>query len=481
MKKPNLIYIFADQWRRQALGFMNEDPVITPCIDSFAKESVVVEHAISSCPLCSPHRASLMTGKYPISVGVYTNCKTGLDVYLRPQENSFANVLKKQGYKTGYIGKWHLDNPGLNPEGIQLSEIKGWDAYTPPGEARLGFDFWYSYGADDNHLRPHYWKDDSKALYVNKWSVEHETDIAIDFINNNKRDEPFALFLSYNPPHSPYDQVPEKYRSRYKNMPFSLRENVKTDYIKPHTHPRVKTNETSVRQMQANYFAAVTGIDDQFSRLLELLKEQELEENTVVVLSSDHGDMLGSHGLIAKHVWYEESIGIPLIIRYPGKLIPKHIDTMIGSADQMPTILGLMGVDKPDELEGIDLHHIFIDGEGLERSYEVIAGYPGMIDAQEVFRVQGLNPLAYGWRAIRSKKHICVIHKGYSPLEVPKILMYDLRRDPYQLNPYQLNLKGVRHGKDVTEINNYIQYLKNWLKKHDDPFDIEFLNGILSI
>lgn len=187
MNKPNLLFLFADQWRRNSVGFMEKEDVITPNIDLFSKEALAFENAVSGCPLCSPSRASILTGTYPITHGVWTNCKTGLDdVALKEDAVTITDILKKNGYNTGYIGKWHLDSPEMNKSENPVSGARDWDAYTPPGKKRHGVDYWYSYGAYDNHLKPHYWSNDEKMIEVDKWSVEHETDKAIEFLEKIK-------------------------------------------------------------------------------------------------------------------------------------------------------------------------------------------------------------------------------------------------------------------------------------------------------
>ena len=156
MNKKNLLFVFADQWRGSAIGYAREDPVQTPVMDRFCEESVYCDHAFSTFPLCSPHRASLLTGRYPLSTGFFTNCKTGLSMRLQDGEIGIGQVLKEAGYQTAYIGKWHLDEPERNREENPASGALGWDAFTPPGVRRHGFDYWYSYGASDAHLQPHY-------------------------------------------------------------------------------------------------------------------------------------------------------------------------------------------------------------------------------------------------------------------------------------------------------------------------------------
>ncbi|MEC1522079.1 sulfatase [Neobacillus niacini] len=467
-QQPNLIYIFADQWRRQAVGYEGEDQVITPAIDAFAEESVVFSNAVTCSPLCSPHRASLLTGRYPMSTGVYTNCKIGADVMLRPEETCISDVLLDSGYQTGYIGKWHLDLPELNVTDEPESGARDWDAYTPPGPKRHGFQHWYSYGAWDEHLAPHYWKDSPEKIQVNQWSVEHETDQALNFIKNRSSNQPFALFLSWNPPHSPFDQVPEKYKQLYKREQIVLRENVNQETFGVHTGEPVDGGLEELKEKQLNYFAAISGIDDQFSRILRLLKDEELDENTIVVLTSDHGEMMGSHGLMAKHVWYEESIGVPFCIRWPKVLPQTRTDVLLNSVDIMPTLLSLLRLEFPHSVEGTDLSSFMIEQRsgGPEAAY--LSGYPGRKEAIEAFREAGLDNRAYGWRAVRTKQYTYVIHHGYAPGEESIRLLYDLEKDKFQLQPEKIE-DSLNHP--IT--SGLEQRLRTWLKDMKDPFLLE--------
>ncbi|MEH7011568.1 sulfatase [Neobacillus niacini] len=464
-QQPNLIYIFADQWRRQAVGYEGEDQVITPNIDAFAGESVVFSNAVTCSPLCSPHRASLLTGRYPMSTGVYTNCKIGADVMLSPEETCISDVLADAGYQTGYIGKWHLDLPELNITEEPESGAKDWDAYTPPGPKRHGFQHWYSYGAWDEHLAPHYWKDSPKKILVNKWSVEHETDQALHFIKNRSSDQPFTLFLSWNPPHSPFDQVPEKYKKLYDRDELRLRENVNQSAFGVHTGEAVDGGLEELKEKQLNYFAAISGIDDQFGRILQFLKDDQLDENTIVVLTSDHGEMMGSHGLMAKHVWYEESIGVPFCIRWPKVIPEKRTDLLLNTVDIMPTLLSLLQLEVPGSVEGTDVSSFLITREcgGPEAAY--LCAYPGRKEALEAFRDAGLDNRAYGWRAVRTKQYTYVIHHGYAPGEESIRLLYDLEKDKFQLDP-----EKIEELLDHPIAKGLEQQLRTWLKDMKDPF-----------
>lgn len=467
--KPNVLFVFADQWRAQAIGFMGEDQVITPNMDKFADESLVYEHGLSCNPLCSPHRAALITGRYPITTGVFTNCKIGSDVALSPDEVGIGDVVKAQGYQTGYIGKWHLDVPEQNYEEKPASGATEWDAYTPPGPKRQGFDYWYSYGTFDKHLEPHYWEDSPEQIKINKWSVEHETDKAMEYMKKVKDNGPFTLFMSWNPPHSPYDEVPQKYKDMYKDKDITLRPNVTDGPFKAHTGEELGGSREGLIQNTKDYFAAITGLDENFARLLAFLKEEGLDENTIVVLSADHGDLMGSHGMMAKHVWYEESVGIPFIIRWPDKIKPgRDKTTLVNSVDVMPTLLGLMDIEIPETVEGTDLSGTALGEETEVPEVAFLAGYPGRDVFLEAFKKAGQLPTSKGWRAARTTRYTYVIHAGYLP-ENDKITryLYDNQEDPYQLNP--LIIQDPASNPIASKLEDA---LKDWLKDVEDPFII---------
>ncbi len=297
VEKPNLLFVFADQYRKQAVGFMNEDPVLTPHLDRLAEEGFAFTNAVSSCPICSPYRAMLMTGRFPMSTGITSNCMPGTDLEMDDKEQCIGDILQAHAYSTAYIGKWHLEIPSLNRSESPIDgATDAWDGWTPPGHRRHGFDFWYAYNCNGKHFDPNYWKDTPDRIDVDQWSVAHETEVAMEFIRNAPRDKPFALFMSWNPPHNPY-VAPEQYMTLYDDADLTERANV-------------ESTELSGKRYRS-YLAAVSSCDDHFGRLMAFLEKEGLSENTIVVFTSDHGEMMGSHGRYAKSVWYDESIGIP--------------------------------------------------------------------------------------------------------------------------------------------------------------------------
>lgn len=457
MKPKNLVYLFADQWRWHATGFAQQDEVSTPYMDEFAQKSMQFCHAISTYPLCSPHRAALLTGKYPTHCGIWTNCKPGLEetVMLKPQEICISDILKQAGYRTGYIGKWHLDASEACFEKNPVSGAKRWDAYTPPGERRHGFDFWYSYGAMDYHTDPHYWRDSAKAIFPKKWSVEQETDVAIEFLKQQD-ERPFCLFVSWNPPHPPYDLIPEERMEKWKDKELSFRENVPEEW---------KENPDNIANYR-RYFAAVEGVDQQFGRLMQALKEQGLDKDTIVVLSADHGDCMGSHGLYGKNIWYEESIRIPLVIGGAGVQAGTS-DAIVASVDHAPTLLELLGQPIPERMEG----HSFADvvqgnpiTQGGEEAF--LCMIPGMPEMVNAYTKLGLNHKCFGWRGLRTKQHTYIVDNGTEPNAPQVRLLYDNIADPFQMNAKVLSVDSV---EDIA----FSARLKEWLTTLQDGFLLE--------
>ncbi len=459
--RPNLLYIFPDEWRQMALGFMKSDPVMTPNLDAFASESVVFTNVVSNIPICSPHRAMLLTGQFPATNGVHTNCNTGEpSIHLNPDTRTFSNVLSDSGYDCGYIGKYHLDTPTEEDakygEGPRGKKGKGggivWDAYTPPGKRRHGFNFWHSYGCCDHHFTPHYWTDDnpvSKPLRINEWSPHHETDVAEAYIRNaggKMRDpnKPFALFVAHNPPHMPFNEVPDEYKALYADKsPESLlvRKNLSTE-----DNGTKVTNGANAPKSVRDYFAMITGLDRQIARLFRALKESGLYENTVVVFSSDHGEMMGSHDRMGKGVVYEESFLVPFVLRYPAKLKPRTETLHLNTPDVMPTLLGLMGLggEVPASVEGSDHSRLLLTGEGPR--------------PKSTFFIGNMHSASGGTRAVRTDRYTFVVNRTGAP----GVTLYDRQEDPWQLTDCAAAKPEV--CRELTA------EMDRWLKKTKDPW-----------
>ena len=454
-KPPNLIIFFPDQMRGQALGFLGEEPVITPRLDRFAQESMVFTQAVSNYPVCSPFRAMLMTGQYPHTNGVLSNCNSKSAPFrheLKQTALCWSDVLKKKEYSLGYIGKWHLDSP-IKPY-VDSYNNKGdtaWNEWCGP-QRRHGFDFWYAYGTYDQHLKPMYWStldNRGEPRFVDQWGPEHEADLAIKYIINDggkyrDSEKPFALVVSTNPPHMPYDQVPQKYVDLYQK--FNIEDLCRRPNI-----PKTGTKWGDYyRENIRNYYAMITGVDEHFGRIIDALKGSTLDEDTIVVFASDHGNCLGIHDQISKNNPFEESMRIPLIIRWPGKIEPRWDDLLLSVPDIYPTLLELMGFSKdiPPEVEGRSFADLFRTGKGRRPSSQIYIWVP-------------LGQPEWGKRGVRTHRFTLVLsNMPDQPMEAE---LFDRNNDPYQM-------KNI--AQDSPEIVAQLarDELEPWLKKNKDPW-----------
>ncbi len=468
---PNLLFVFADQWRKQSLGI--EDPkIITPNFDAFAKDSVYFQNAVSNCPLCSPYRGCLFTGKYPVQNGIYGNCMTGYDIALREDDIALSDVLYDQGYRTGYIGKWHLDEPELNHSDHPRSGAANWDAYTPQGPRRHHFSYWHAYNADNDHLSPHYWEDSPERIDIAQWSPIHETDKALEFLAQSS-EQPFALFVSWNPPHPPFDRVPEQYVRMYDDLD-ELPHNVpEADRYDNQTGEPGIVGTEQLKLAMRRYYGAISGLDEQFGRLMTFLKDNDLYDNTLIVLTADHGEHLGTHGLVGKHTWYEQSVCVPLMMRYPDKLCPRREELCISTVNLPSTMLSLMDLDR-SEVAGPDVSRYLVQQSRPDEDCAFLSAYVSRDIFIEAFQMLGIKPVDVGWRGIRDRRYTYVLFRGYMPEDRPCALLYDRENDPDQAAPVEmgkridhtaavhLHEKLMRHLK--TENPGFYQWARQWFQ-----------------
>lgn len=429
--QPNVIFVFADQWRAQDVGYNGNPQVSTPTIDRFAKESVVFSNAVSGCPVCCPYRASLLTGQYPLTNGVFYNDKA-----LDPNATTIAKVYKQAGYETGYIGKWHLNGhePGEKTFDARLKFI--------PKERRQGFDFWQVLECTHDYNNSFYYEDSPVRRKWPEYDAIAQTKSAIAYIREkSKSEKPFLLMLLWGPPHAPYETAPEKYRQMFNPDSIKVRPNVPDELRK------------KARKDIAGYYAHMAALDDCMKDLLAAVKESGIEENTIFVFTSDHGDMLYSHGEIKKQKPWDESLLVPFLLRYPEKLgnNQKVIEMPINAPDIMPTLLGLSGIGIPATVEGSDYSKV-ITGEQKAENEAVLIQCPVPFH-QWNYGVGGRE-----FRGVRTTRFTYV-----RDLNGPWLL-YDNLEDPYQMN----NLLGTDEMIFIqSDLEGQLQKL---LQKTNDKF-----------
>jgi len=418
---PNLVFILADQWRAQATGYAG-DPNLkgkTPNLDALEKESIDFSNAISTCPVCTPYRASLITGQYPLTHGLFLN-----DVQLSTKAVSVAQAYTQAGYDTGYIGKWHLDGEGR-------------DRYIPP-ERRQGFDYWKVLECTHNYNQSRYYAgDDPTMLTWDGYDTISQTKDAQTYITGHANSgKPFTLFLSWGTPHAPYLTAPEKYKELFPEDSIQVRPNVEGEH----------------RKNIAGYYAHIAAIDDCLGVLLKTIDAEGLRDNTIVVVTSDHGDMLGSRGMYKKQRPYDEAIRVPFLLRHPTSHGGgRKVAMPIGTPDILPTLLGLSGIPIPGTVEGKDY-------SGIVKGGKEPGDNPVLITCPAPFGQWKRSQGGREYRGVRTKRYTYA-----RSLDGPWIL-YDNETDPYQ----QDNLIGKpEHAKLQAKLDAALQ---NILKQNNDKF-----------
>ena len=427
-KKPNIVYVIVDQWRAQAGGYAGDPNAYTPNIDRLAGTSLNVRNAVSGMPVCTPHRASLMTGQYPLTNGVFMN-----DVLLDTNAITLGKMFALNGYDTGFIGKWHIDGHGRR-------------SYIPVTRHQ-GFQYWKALECTHNYNHSEYYiGNDPERKVWDGYDVTEESDDAITYIRKRaNQDKPFVLFVSMGAPHDPYQTAPEKYRKMFENKKIVLRENVPAD-------KREKAIET-----QRGYYAHMAAIDDNIGKLWQTLKDTGIEENTIFVFSADHGDLLGSHGWWNKQQPYEESIRVPFLMHYPAVFNQKGqtSDILLNTPDIMPTLLGLSGLTVPKSVEGINYAEVL---KGKQKS--------GVTETL----ISCVQPFGQWSRRVGGKEYRGIVTPRYTytrDLNGPWLL-FDNEKDPYQMD----NLVGKPENKDLQAS------LDNRLNKVLHERNDEFLPGM---
>lgn len=425
-QRPNVLFVFADQLRASATGYGGDPNVSTPNLDRLAAQSLNFRNAVSVAPVCTPYRAALLTGRFPTSTGMFLN-----DAHLPSAEVTIAEVLKAAGYATGYIGKWHLDGHGRS-------------AYIPP-ERRQGFDYWKAAECDHNYNRSHYYTGNSpEKLFWDGYDAFAQTKDVQQYLRGRAQrpGEPFCLFVSYGTPHFPHGTAPAEFKAKY--PPEMIR-------FLPNVPPEQRNDK--VRVEAQGYYAHTEALDHCIGELVRTLDETGLRENTVFVFTSDHGEMMGSHGVrpYTKQVPYADSAHVPFLLRFPSAhgATGRVVVTPLTTPDIMPTLLRLARVTAPPSCEGRDLSAL-VTGAARELS-EHDALYMGVAP----FASREDNT---PYRAIRTSRYTYV-RRPAGPW-----MLFDDQADPHQLD----NLVGQpAHAALVREMD---QRLSAALRAARDDF-----------
>ena len=391
--RPNVIFILTDQWRASAFGYAGDPNVHTPNLDKFSKEAVNFSNAVSVSPVCTPYRASLLTGRFPTSTGMFLN-----DVYLPEEELCMAEIFKQANYNTAYLGKWHLDGHGRKK-------------FVAP-ERRQGFDFWKGSECDHNYTNEHYYENnDTTIKHWQGYSTYAIASEANRYMEQHAQDKnPFLLFVSIGTPHFPHQSAPKEFMELYSPEKLTLPANV-TDDMK----------EWALKELQG-YYAHCTATDKAIGDIIAKIKELGMYENSIIVFTSDHGEMMGAHGYrpYMKHQAYAESAEIPFLISYPeingnkGKIAEAPITT----PDILPSLLSMCNIEIPETIEGYDISEIVKMPEKNK-------------DRAALF----MNPAPFDI-AFNDKEYRAVKTRKYTYVKSPEgpFMLFDNSKDSLQLN-----------------------------------------------
>ena len=425
-ERMNIIFILSDDHRYDAMGFIGKiQGLQTPGMDRMATEGVHLKNAFVTTALCSPSRASILTGQY-----AHTHTVVDNDAPLPRNLTFFPQYLQKQGYQTSYFGKWHMGNTGDQPQ-------PGFDHW----ESFLGQGIYYGVTLNVNGKRvPH-----SKETYTTDLLTDH----AIDWLNKRNRQKPFFVYLAHKGVHSEFEPA-KRHEGKYANIPIVtppsmyITATATSKSFGIPTAPSTKVNYHDIPNWVRNqryswhgvdymyhgaiefdgfyrrYLETLQGVDESIERVITYLKENNLDKNTMVVYMGDNGFSFGEHGLIDKRHAYEESMRVPLLVWAPGLVKPKSVlEQVVMNVDIAPTFLELAGLTKPKNMEGNSFAGLLRGQAGPWRDRVFYEYY-----------WEAAFPQTPTMFAVRTNRYKYIYNHGSWDINE----LYDLQNDPYEMN-----------------------------------------------
>lgn len=451
--RPNIVFILTDDQGYWALGAAGNQEIITPNLDRLAAEGIRFENFFCASPVCSPARASLLTGRIPSQHGVHDWIRHGnlpADVAASLGEHNFGDdhiaipylegmraytdILAENGYICGISGKWHMGD-SLHPQ--------------------KGFSFWrvVPYGGSSYYNAPHI--RDGKAFFDPRYLTDVITENALVFLEERaaQPDQPFYLSVHYTAPHSPWgaDQHPADLRELYKDCPFHSCPEEPLHPWQMNSAPR-GTGEKR-RELLTGYYASITGLDRGVGQILDWLESHHLRENTLVIFSSDNGMNMGHHGIWGKgngtfpQNMYDTSIKVPVIFSQPGRLPAGVVNhDLLSHYDFMPTLLDYLSLPNPDAdtLPG--------------RSFAPLLRGEALGDEAPIVIFDEYGPT----RMIRTREWKYVHRYPYGPNE-----LYNLIADPGETRNL---LESATQAGTVSDVAAELKgQLDEWFARYADP------------
>ncbi|MDP2337527.1 MAG: sulfatase [Bacteroidota bacterium] len=452
-KPRNVIFILSDDHRYDFMGFTGKVPGLeTPNMDRLAKEGVVFQNAFVTTSLCSPSRASILTGQY-----AHTHTVVDNDAPAPGSLIFFPQYLQEQGYQTAFLGKWHMGGNNDDP--------------------RPGFDRWVSFRGQGIYYNPLLNIDGNHVQYKDSsYITDVLTDLALDWLDKRKKDKPFFMYLSHKAVHAEFipskrdkghykdiqiqypvsmfntagpnskqfsrgKQAESQYSVNYKDIPNWVR----AQRYSWHGVDFMFHGQTDFEQFYQDYLETLLGIDNSIGRVLAYLKENGLDKETLIIYAGDNGFSFGEHGLIDKRHAYEESMRIPLLARCPDLIKPDtKIKQMVLNIDIAPTILEIAGVKKPDQMQGNSFLPL-MRGNSIPWRDRVFYEYYW----------ENAFPQTPTQFAVRTDRYKFIRSQGIWDIDQ----LYDLQQDPYEVNNL---IRSPQHQEIAGQLN---KELWDWLEK----------------
>ena len=431
-RRPNLVFMLSDQHAWDMMGCAGNRQIVTPNMDALAAEGIRFTHCFATTPVCTAYRGILLSGMHPFRNGAFIN-----DMTMIPGKGKyFGEVLRDSGYRTAYIGKWHLLG------GNRVRPI-------PPGELRYGFDDVFLSNNCTTVFdagKAYYWNERGEKTTYPEWEPYGQSRQACDFLDKQKADQPFALFLAWHPPH---DHGKEGQYFRYDTEPDL--EALYKD-CEPELRPATAQFDKSARRKKQyrDYMAQTSGIDRALGMVRNKLRERGLDKNTIIVYTTDHGDVLGAYGwqLSAKDLPHDCDARVPFLLSWPGVLPARASELLLGTFDLMPTLLGLMGLEIPATCQGVNLAQAIKQGDDKA------------VDSLPILMIHN-GPEE--WRGVVTRDWSFAAQaetKAFHPL---MNILFDRRADPHQLRNRIADPACAKTRQQLTEL------AEDWMKRLDDP------------
>jgi N-acetylglucosamine-6-sulfatase len=436
-KKPrNVIFILSDDHRYDFMGFLGKPKFLeTPNMDRLAREGAYIKYATVTTSLCSPSRASILTGQYAHRHGVVDN-----NTRVPQGTRFFPQDLQKAGWQTAFMGKWHMGHASDEP--------------------RPGFDRWISFRGQGVYYNPTF-NIDGEQVKREGYVSDLLTDYALDWLENGRdRDKPFMLYLSHKAVHAMFEPA-KRHLGKYQNVKIEYPENMADTEENYKGKPRwVREQRNSWHgvdymyhgQMDFDtfyrrYCETLLSVDDSIGRIIKYLEDKHLAEDTLVMYMGDNGFVLGEHGLIDKRHMYEESMRVPFLAWCPGMIRPGSvIEELIQNIDIGPTILDISGLSTPARMDGKSFLPIL---QGKKIPWRDAAFYEYYWE-----RNFPQTPTTHG---VRTDRYKYIHYHGIWDIDE----LYDLKEDPHEMHNL---IDSPEHQKLIKQLNNR---MFDWLEKTD--------------